>query len=80
MKTSIHEDSAGALILAQSFLPQHTLCSKYYAIKTVWPRVKIILRGIKLLKLETVEQLGDALTKALTRVMFGYLQKKLMGW
>ncbi len=31
-------------------------------------------------KINTVEQLGDIFTKGLTRVVFGYLQKKIMGW
>jgi hypothetical protein len=35
---------------------------------------------IKLMKIETVEQLGDIFTKALPRVQFEYLQKNLMGW
>ena len=80
MKVSIHEDNAGALIFAQTLLPQHTPRSKHYAINTVWTREQIMIRGIILLKIDTVEQLGDALTKALTRVTFEYLQKKLMGW
>ena len=70
MKVSIHEDNAGALILAQTLPPQHTLCSKHYAIKTIWTRKQIMRRGIKLLKINIVEQLGGAFTKALTRVIF----------
>ena len=80
MKVSIHEDNAGALILAQTLPPQFTPRSKHYAIKTVWTREQIVLRGIKLLKIDTVEQLGDAFTKGLPRVTFEYLRKKLMGW
>jgi hypothetical protein len=50
------------------------------AIKTVWFREQIVRRGIKLLKIETVEQLGDMFTKGLGKIPFEYLRKKLMGW
>jgi hypothetical protein len=77
---SIHEDNAGALVLAETIPPEFTPRSKYYAIKTVWFREEIIRRGIKLLKIDTVEQLGDIFTKGLTRVVFEYLRKKMMHW
>ena len=80
MNVSIHEDNAGALILAQTLPPQFTPRSKHYAIKTIWFREQIVRRGIKLLKIDTVEQLGDILTKSLTMVTFQYLRKRLMGW
>ena len=80
MNVSIHEDNAGALILAQTLPPQFTPRSKHYAIKTVWFREQIVQRGIKLLKIDTVEQLGDIFTKSLAKPMFEYLLKKLMGW
>jgi hypothetical protein len=80
MHVSIHEDNAGALVLAETIPPQFTPRSKYYAIKTVWFREEIQKRGIKLLKIETVEQLGDIFTKGLARATFEYLRKKMMGW
>ena len=80
MHVSIHEDNAGALVLAETIPPEFTPRSKYYAIKTVWFREEIIRRGIKLLKIDTVEQLGDIFTKGLTRVVFEYLRKKMMHW
>ena len=80
MHVSIHEDNAGALILAETIPPQHTPRSKYYAIKTIWFREEIQKRGIKLLKIDTVEQLGDLFTKGVPRVTFEYLRKKIMGW
>ena len=79
MKVSIHEDNAGALVLAQTLPPQFTPRSKWYAIKTVWFREQIVLRRIKLLKIDTVEQLGDMFTKGLSKVTFEYLRKKIMG-
>ena len=80
MKVSIHEDNAGALILAQTLPPQLTPQSKHYAIKTMWTRKQIMLRGIKLLKIDTVKQLGDTFTKGLSGVTFEYLWKRLIGW
>ncbi len=80
MHVSIHEDNAGALVLAETIPPQFTPRSKYYAIKTVWFREEIQKRGVKLLKIETVEQLGDIFTKGLPRATFEYLRKKMMGW
>ena len=77
---SVHEDNVGALILAETIPPQFTPRSKYYAIKTVWFREEIVKRGIKLLKIDTQEQLGDIFTKVLPRATFEYLRMKLMGW
>ena len=37
-------------------------------------------RGVKLLKIESVEQLVDIFTKGLSRPHFEYLRKKIMGW
>jgi hypothetical protein len=59
MHVSIHEDNAGALVLAETIPPEFTPRSKYYAIKTVWFREEIQKRGIKLHKIDTVEQLGE---------------------
>ena len=80
MHVSVHEDNAGALVLAQTLPPQFTPRSKYYTIKTVWFREEIHKRGVHLLKIETVEQLGDIFTKGLARATFEYLRKKIMGW
>jgi hypothetical protein len=55
MQVSIHEDNAGALILVEMLPPQFTPCSKFYAIKTIWFREQIVLRGIKLFNSNTVE-------------------------
>ena len=73
MHVSIHEDNAGALILAQTLPPGFTPRSKFYAQKTIWFREEIVKRGIFLLKIDTIEQLGDMFTKALPRVTFEYL-------
>ena len=76
----IQEDNAGALVLAETLPPQFTPRSTYYAIKTVWFREEIHKRGIKLLKIDTVEQLGDIFMKGLPRATFEYLRKRIMGW
>jgi len=80
MKVSIHEDNAGALLLAQTLPPQFTPRSKWYHIETVWFREEIVKRGIKLMKICTTEQLGDIFTKGLSKDVFQTLRKKLMGW
>ena len=80
MNVSIHDDNAGALILAETLPPQYTPRSKHYAKKTVWFCEVIVKRGIKLVKIDTIEQLGDIFTKSLPRATFEYLRKKLMGW
>jgi len=63
MKVSVHEDNSGALVLAETLPLQFTPRSKYYAIKTIWFREEIHKRGIKLLKIDTKEQLGDIFTQ-----------------
>ena len=80
MNVSIHEDNAGALVLAGTLPPQFTPRSKHYAVKTIWFREQIVLRGIGLVKVDTVEQLGDLFTKGLPRAIFEYLRKNLLGW
>ncbi len=73
LRVSVHEDDSGALVLAETFPPQFTPRSKYYATKTIWFWEEILKRGIKLLKIETSEQLGDMFTKGLARPTFEYL-------
>jgi hypothetical protein len=80
MNLSVHEDNSGALVLAKTLPPQFTPRSKYYASKTIWFQEEVHKRGVKLLKIDTVEQLGDIFTKGLTQVTFEYLRKKLIGW
>ena len=80
MHVRIHEDNAGALVLANTLPPQFTPASKHYAVKTHWFREQIIRRGIQVLKISTTEQLGDICTKCLPQATFEYLRKKLMGW
>ena len=70
MNVSVHDDDAGALVLNKT-LPLHfILCSNYYAIKTILVREKIVKRMIKLLKIDTVENLWDLYTEGLPRTTF----------
>ena len=80
MHVSIHEDNAGALVLAKTLPPQFTPRSKWYAIKTIWFREEIQKRGVRLLSIPTKLQLGDICTKSLPKVTFEFLRERLMGW
>jgi hypothetical protein len=80
MNVSINGVNLGALVLSKTLPPQFTPQSKYYAIKTIWFCEEIFKRDIQLNKIDTVKQLGDIFPKGLTRVVFEYLQKKIMGW
>ncbi len=80
MHVSIHEDNAGALVLANTKPPQYTPRSKHYAIKTNWFREQIITRGIEVVKIDTKDQLGDVFTKSLPQATFEHLRKKILGW
>jgi hypothetical protein len=80
MKLSVHEDNSVALVLAKTLPPQFTPQSKYYAIKTIWFCKEIHKRCVQLLKIDTVEQLGEIFTKGLVQVTFEYLWKKINGW
>jgi hypothetical protein len=80
MNVSIHEENAGALVLAQTLPPQFTQRSKYNVIKTIWFHEEIFKRGIQLIKIDTIDQLRDIFTKGLTKVAFEYLRTKIVGW
>ncbi len=60
-------------MLAETLPPQFTPRGKYYATKTIWFREEINKRRIKLLKVETSEQLRDMFTKGLAKFTFEYL-------
>ena len=80
MHIRLHEDNAGALILAKTIPPEFTPRSKHYAIKTNWFREQIVERGIQLIKCDTKEMLGDIFTKCLPQPQYEYLRNKIMGW
>jgi hypothetical protein len=80
MNVTLHEDNAGALVLAKTIPPEFTPRSKFYHLETIWFREQINLRGIKVEAIPTKEQLGDIFTKGLTKEVFEYLRKKLCDW
>ena len=67
MHVSIHENNVGVLVLTETIQPQLTPRRKWYALTTVWFREETHKRCIKLLKIDTVGQLGYMFTKGLTR-------------
>jgi len=80
MNVTVHEDNSSALVLAKMIPPEFTPRSKFFHLETIWFREQIHQRNIKLVKVETKEQLGDIFTKGLTKVAFEYLRMKLCGW
>jgi hypothetical protein len=73
MRVSVYKDNLGALVLAETLPSQFTPRRKYYTTKTSWFHEEINKHGIKLLKIETSEQLGDMFTKGLAKTTFEYL-------
>ena len=80
LHVKIHEDNVGALTLGRLEPRRMTPRSKHYAIKYHWFREQIGPRNIKLVKINTTEQLGDIFTKGLTPGPFNHLRRLLMGW
>ncbi len=70
----IHEDNAGALVLAKTLPPQFTSQSKYSHTKTIWFSKEIVKHGIKLLQISTTEQLGDLFIKQQPKPGFEHLR------
>ncbi len=79
IKVLIHEDNAGAVVLAETLPPQFTSQSKHYHTKTIWFQEETVKHGIKLLKISTTEQLGDLFTKGLPKPGFEHIKKILLG-
>jgi hypothetical protein len=80
LHVKVHEDNVGALTLGRLEPRRMTPRSKHYAIKYHWFREQIGPRNIELVKIATIDQLGDIFTKGLTAVPFRHLHLKLMGW
>jgi hypothetical protein len=60
LHTKIYEDNVGAITLAQLEPKRMTPCSKqHYVIKYQWFREQIGHRKVKIVKVDTKEQLGD---------------------
>ncbi len=80
MHVRIHEDNAGTLTLGKLEMRRMTPRSKHYAVKYHWFREHLGPRNIELVKIASVNQLGDIFTKGLTANAFANMRKQLMGW
>jgi hypothetical protein len=81
-KIMVWEDNNGCLTLANLDPGQSTPRSKFYNSKVHWFRSHLHDEesGIKVMKVDTEEQLADLFTKPLTREPFEKLRFMLMGW
>ena len=77
-RTQVYEDNNGCLILANSKL--YTPRTQHYSVKYFWFREKLQQYNIKVVRIDTKEQLADLGTKSLPASTFQYLRKKLCGW
>lgn len=80
MHIKIHEDNVGALTLAKLEPARMTPRSKHYAIKYHWFREHVHANRVKIVKIDSANQLGDMFTKGLARPAFERLRLLLMGW
>ena len=79
-KTTVWEDNAGALALANMEPGQITPRSKHYAIKYHWFRSHLKPNEIEIKKIGTDAQKADILTKGLRSIKFKAIRKLLCGW
>ena len=68
----------GELVLVETLPPQFTPHSKHYAINTIWFCENVFKRGIKLVNIDTIHQLGDFFTKGLPKATLKH-PKKIYG-
>ena len=78
--STIWEDNIGALTLAHLELPRMTPRSKYIAVKYHWFREHVASGKFRVLKVDTLDQIGDIFTKGLGIALFEKLRKFLVGW
>jgi len=78
-KTTVHEDNAGCLTLANLEPGRITARSKHYAIRTHWFRSHLDERT-KVVKIDTAIQKADILTKPLVQARFEAVRMLLCGW
>jgi hypothetical protein len=69
-QTTVWEDNAGALTLANLDPGRMTPRSKHYAVKYHWFRSHLKPNNIKVMKIETSQQKADILTKGLRATKF----------
>jgi hypothetical protein len=79
LRSTVFEDNNGCLTLAT--VPKMTPRTKHIGVKYFWFRSKVGPgSGITIQKIDTKDQLADALTKGLTADQFATLRTQLMGW
>jgi histone deacetylase 1/2 len=76
--SKVYEDNNGALTLAT--IPRMTPRTKHIACKYFFFREKVQKLEIKVIKIESEENIADIYTKGLLIDKFAYLRKKLLGW
>jgi hypothetical protein len=79
-RTTVWEDNAGALQLANMEPGRVTPRSKHYAIKYHWFRSHLKPNHIEIHKVDSSQQKADILTKGLTKDKFESIRKLLCGW
>ncbi len=79
-RTTVWEDNAGALALANLEPGRMTPRSKHYAIKYHWFRSQLRPHNIQVKKIETDQQQADIFTKGLRAIKYVIIRKLLCGW
>ena len=78
--STVWEDNNAALTLANTPMPKLAPKSKTFAIKYHWFRTMVEQGEVEVKKCSYEEQKADIMTKALRRVQFKDMRKKIMGW
>ena len=79
-KVSVHEDNAGAKILAEMEPGRMTPRSKHYAVKYHWFRSHLKPNETTIEKIETENQKADIFKKCLPKPKFEHIRNILCGW
>ena len=79
-RSTVHEDNAGCLTLANMEPGRVTPRSKHYAVRKHWFRSHLVPNQVKVVKIDTAVQRADILTKPLGRTQFAVIRKLLCGW
>ena len=79
-RTTVHEDNAGTLTLANMEPGRVTPRSKHYAVKIHWFRTKLKPNSVVVVKIDTTLQRADILTKGLRSKPFKSIRQLLCGW
>jgi hypothetical protein len=79
-RTTIHEDNAGTLTLANMEPGRVVPCLKPYAVKMHWFHTKLKPNSVVVVKIDTTLQRADLLTKGLRTKPIKSIQQLLCGW